>query len=233
MPNIALRDIKTAFYHFLDRHGARLNLVNFQFNYETGADLNRGLTWFKRNEKIEEARFFAEEGTYIDYFDFCVRENYYSLQMGDGSLLQIDLRTDGQGKLEGGSLAFIPRPGNGFDYLRFDNEPTQARHYRHNRYHVHFGFHAKNMRISALQFPWPSEFIAFVAHLMSDKKGRTVEGGHFHADVEITAFHHDHLLRNLSACGESFNHSFSFCCAENGGTRSQNLKSASWKEEIS
>lgn len=232
MAEIQLRDIKTDFFHFLDSHGARLRLVNFQFNLETGDDLNRGLTWFGRNEKIEEARLYAEEGTYIEYFDFCVSESYYSLQIGDGSLLQINLRADSEGQLEGGSLAFVPRPGNGFDYFRFDYEPGEARHYRHNRYHIHFGFHGKNMRISAYQFPWPSEFIAFVAHLMSDKKGRAVEGADFHADVEITAFHHKHLLQNLSACGERFNHSFQFFCDQNGGTRNADLKSATWQENI-
>ena len=229
---VALRDIKNDFYHFLDWHGKRLSLLNFQFSFETGADLNRSLTWFGRNEKIEEARLHAEIGTYIEYFEFCVRENYYSIQMGDGSLIQVDLRANSDGMLEGGSLAFVPRPGNGFDYFRFDYEPTHARHYRHNRYHIHFGFHAKNMRISALQFPWPSEFIAFVGHLMSDKKGRVVAGSNFHADVEITAFHHDHQLQNLNACNESFNHYFAFFLADNGGTRNQSLKSDSWRENI-
>jgi hypothetical protein len=200
MADVALKDIKTDFYHFLESHGARLKLLNFQFRNESGPDLNRSLTWFGRNEKIEDARFYAEEGTYIEYYNFCTSESYYSLQIGDGSLLQIDLRADSQGNLDGGSLAFMPRPGNGFDYFRFDYEPSQARHYRHNRYHIHFGFHAKNMRVSAFQFPWPSEFIAFVAHLMSDKKGRTVVGSDFHADVEITAFHHEHFLR---ACFEN------------------------------
>jgi hypothetical protein len=232
MSDVALRDIKTDFYHFLDLHGERLKLLNFQFNHETGDDLRRSLSWFGRAEKIEEARLYAEEGTYIEYFDFCVSENYYSLQIGDGSLLQLNLRANRNGMLEGGSLAFVPRPGNGFDYLRFDCEPTQARHYRHNRYHIHFGFHGKNMRISAFQFPWPSEFIAFIAHLMSDRKGRAVEGGSFHADVEITAFHHGHMLRNLTACGERFNHSFGFFCADNGGTRSAELKSPTWTETV-
>src|SRR2546423_83755 len=104
MADAALKDIKTDFYHFLELHGARLSLLNFQFNYETGDDLRGGLTWFRRNEKVEEARLYAEDGTYIEYFEFCIRENYYSLQMGDGSLLQIDLRANSKGMLEGGSL---------------------------------------------------------------------------------------------------------------------------------
>src|SRR6266581_1595081 len=51
------------------------------------------------------------KGTCVEYFEFCVNENYYSLQIGDGSLLQIDLRADSCGILAGGSLAFAPRPG--------------------------------------------------------------------------------------------------------------------------
>lgn len=230
--SVALRDIKNDFYNFLGLHRKQLCLLNYQFNLETGADLNRSLTWFGRDAKIEDARLHADLGTYIEYFEFCVRESFYSLQMGDGSLLQIDLIADSNGNLDHGSLAFIPCPGNGFDYFRFDYEPHQARHYRHNRYHIHFGFHAKNMRVSALQFPWPSEFIAFVGHLMSDKKGRAIVGQKFNADVEITAFHHAHHLKSLTACNESFNHCFSFVIAENGGTRNEKLKSTTWRERI-
>jgi len=81
MADVALRDIKTDFYHFLESHRTRLRLVNYQFSLESGQDLNRGLTWFGRNEKIEAARFYAEEGTYIDYFEYCIEESYFSLQI--------------------------------------------------------------------------------------------------------------------------------------------------------
>jgi hypothetical protein len=232
MSDIALKDIKNDLYRFLDDHSKALNIYNLQFSRESGAALNRSLTWYDRNENIEAADAVSAGGSYIDYFNFCLEKHFYSLQMVDGSMLQIEMRSNDDGKLDGGSLAFIPRPENGFDYFRFDYEPRDARHFRHNRYHIHFGFHAKNMRISAYQFPWPSEFISFIAHLMSDKKGRAVVGSDFQVDVEITAFHYDHLLRSLEACGEKFNHCFRFHHAPHGGTRNKALKSDSWQEEI-
>lgn len=231
MSDIKIKEMKKDLYNFIELHRMRLRLRNFQFSNESGAALDRGLSWFSYESKLEEARLFAETGSYSEYFNFCVNESFYSLQIGDESMLQFQLESNSSGVFSRGSLAFIPCPGNGFDYFRFDCDPDQARHFRHNRYHIHFGFHAKNMRVSAYQFPWPSEFLAFVAHLMSDGKGRAVINSDFHCNAKITGFHHEHLLRNLSACSESFNHIFKFNCIENGGTRHEELTGSDWREE--
>lgn len=231
MPNARLRDIKTDLYAFFTAHANRLNLLNPQFQRETGGDLNRTLSWFSYADNVEEAREVAEIGGYSDYFAFCIERNFYSLQIADGSMLQLLVRADGRGQMDGGSLAFVPRPGNGYDYFRFDCEPRDARHYRHNRYHIHFGFHASEMRVSSFQFPWPTEFICLVAHFISDNRGRALLGGD-ESQIQITAFSHDRMSENLDVCHERYNHSFRFHCADQGGTRQADLCSSSWREQI-
>lgn len=232
MARVRISSMKIAFYRFLDDHAEKLNLLNYQFAKESGGDLDRALTWFNRDAKLEDARMHAYLGTSVEYFNFCVSESYFSLQIADGSLIQIHLRADPDGFFDGGSLALVPKPGNGFDYFRLDCEPGDARHFRHNRYHGHFGYNASNMRISLFQFPWPGEFLAFVAHLMSDEKGRGLNGSDFQVKARITGFNSNCLLEDLASVGERYNHCLSLFCCSNGGTHSADLEGIDWEEKI-
>jgi len=76
------------------------------------------------------------------------------------------------------------------------------------------------------------EFISFVAHLMSDEKGRALKGSEFKVPARITGFHYDHLLESLEMVGEHFNHSLRLFCRDNGGTRTDELVGDGWQEEI-
>lgn len=224
--------MKTSLYGFIDRNSDKLNILNLQFALQSGADLDQDLTWFGREKNISDARMYSELGEYSDYFQFCLNNSFFSLQIADGSLVQLYMKAGPHGELVDGSLAFIPKPDNGFDYFRLDYAPAEARHYRHNRYHGHFGFRSKNMRISLFQYPWPDEFLTFLAHIISDEKGRQLEGYDRPIGARITRFHRKRHLQNLDYHYERYNHSLRFSLDTEGGATTPDLRCDKWIEEI-
>lgn len=163
------------------------NYGDFQLNnaFFCVNDKKDALTW---------ANYLAEENfeSYEEYYGWVVGNSQYSLAFGDMAVVRIYFR--GMEEIQFASMAFLPNPANKMPYFRLDLDYAGAKDYVHSSYHVHFGYANNQMRFSLMNYPYPSQYLSFLAFLLGYRDCENFDNGKFFTSLDEFSDKYNHYL---------------------------------------
>ncbi len=158
------------------------NLLNPFFYINSSSN---SLTW---KNYISEESF----DTYEEYYQWVVSNNQYSLTFGEDALIRIHFKKKGTNWFA--SMAFLPDPSINSTYFRFDMDFSEQKDFIHSSYHIHFGYNSNRFRISLMSYPYPSQFLYFIAFLLGYHKCKHFDNSKFFPSLDSIPEVYNHFL---------------------------------------
>lgn len=163
------------------------------------SDLERFYHENFRNAGLTNPRFILEDrkrlswadrkpwqafNTYEEYFHWVLNENQYSLIVQESAFVQIYYEDTNNNEFIS-SLSFIPEPGLRLPYLRLDCDPSAARDFIHNSFHMHIGYDSQDYRLPLHKFPFPSEFMKVAIGILQGQDSGPLIVERMHHDLDL------------------------------------------------
>lgn len=154
-----IQDLVTDLERYYNLNFRELRLRNPQFHRD-----GNQLTWHGNTGPMRTQ-------DYGELYRLSAERRQFSLELEDESFIQLYYATDGDDLIRA-STSYLPgylALMGGASYFRFDCDCAAGRDYTHTPYHAHFG-HGCTIRLSVHEFPFPSQFLDLVMHLVYAKE---------------------------------------------------------------
>lgn len=177
-----LTNLYSDLHTFYNQNFRQLSLVNPLYCRDNSID---ALTW---DDYLSEESF----DYYDDYYQWVLSNNQYSLAFGEEALVRIFFKNGGNHWFA--SMAFLPDPEINSTYFRFDMDLPKHKDFIHSSYHIHFGYNSDRFRISLMNYPYPSQFLYFIAFLLGSYECENFNKEKFFPDLDSLTEAYNHVL---------------------------------------